>query len=260
MHRGFAAALVLGLSATCLTSIAQAGVTYSPTTLRRITARATDDRHELTAPDLGTFDGEVTADGINADFLTRARATQHSVLGPDGITLSGTQEFEVAKLNPNPSNIVGFSAESTVEDSIFFTLDRATPFTFAESRTVKERSGSLDSDGHTILADRNGRILFGFEDEIPASGTLAAGRYSLDYQFLDTNSLPAGNSTPGKIAVDYDLAFLFPAQSGGGGNDGGGGGPAPGPLPPGAWTGLVTFGLVGLVWLRHRRGPKLEAA
>jgi hypothetical protein len=252
MHRGFATALVLGLSARLFTPTARAGVTYSPTIIRRITARATDDLHTLTAPDLGTFDGEVTADGSNADFRTRARASQHSVLGPDGITLSGTQEFEVAVLNPNPSNIVGFSAETTVDDEITFTLDRATPFTFAESRVVKERSGSLDSDGHIILADRNGKILHGFEDEIPASGTLAAGKYSLDYQFLDTNSLPRGNSTPGKIAVDYDLAFLFPAQTGGGnGNEGGG--PTPVPLPPAVWTGLATLGLVGFAWSRCRR-------
>jgi len=253
MHRGFATAFVLGLSATWLVSAARAGVTYTSQE-RKVSASAGSANDSQSAMDFGTFDGEATADGSNADFTTTAHATQHSVLDQSGLSFTGRREFEVVVLNPNPQSSAGFGASALIEDTIAFTLDQSTPFTFTRSQTTEVATGAHAGDSGFSLTRANGQV--NFQDAfIPASGTLPAGDYTFGFSVESTNSTPR-DPTPGKLAVTYDIALQFPAQTGGGGD---GGGPTPVPLPPGAWTGLATFGLVGFAWLRHRRPAKLAA-
>jgi len=250
MHRRFAPVLVLGLSAALLTPVARAGVTYDPNSTRRISAFAGADSHSLTAPeDLGTFDGDVSADGSNADFHTTSRVTQHTVFDSDGIIITGRREFEVVTLNPQPSNTMGMGAGTQIEDGIKFTLDRPTAFTFSETHSFEVKTGAFDGQRFLALQGANGQV--NLRDSDIRSGTLPAGDYVLGINESVDN---AENRDPnnGKLAETYTYSLLFPAQTGGGGNDDDGGGPTPVPLPRAAWTGLTTLGLAGLAWLRHQ--------
>src|SRR4051812_45969017 len=159
MHRGFATAFVLGLSATWLASAARAGVTYTSQE-RKVSASAGSANDSQSAIDFGTFDGEATADGSNADFTTTAHATQHSVLDQSGLTFTGRREFEVVTLNPNPQSSAGFGASALIEDTVLFSLDKATPFTYSLAEVFDEESGSQQGESHFSLTGASGQVNF----------------------------------------------------------------------------------------------------
>ena len=244
-----------------LASVASAGVVYVEQE-RRVEAAVGNNSEEFfgeteeIAPDFGPFDGRAESDAFDPDDGDNVRAimTQLSRLETSGITASGAVRVEGEDDFGRGSSRLRtiFDVTDSPQD---FTLRYAIQATGESTPTPVRRAFNamlslrrIEGTGTgTDIAAPLDVDLFYEESEGPTaasdteSGTLAPGRYALDFLIEAFPSNPFAN-----YQATYDVALQLSDA---------GPGPTPIPLPPAALAALATTGAFGaLKAARRRRG------
>ena len=194
----------------------------------------------VTAADAGTFVATAAADASGDGFVSRATSSVTSRLGSDGLHFAGTLSWETQDTRA-PGSADSATAVAAVVGGVTFRLDEPYDFEFSLVSRVIENSTS----GAELAEGINVVVLDGGSDSIfPGdSGTLRPGEYLLQFN-RSTESTVSGDALD-RSTLEYELDLnLTPSD--------GSSEPNPIPLPPAAWAGLGTMGLVGLGRLTRR--------
>ena len=147
------------------------------------------DSHSLSAPSFGPFDASVSASAFSA-ITTRtnsASSEQHSRLYPQSVGMTGS----VSAVDNVPNGFSG-SASSSSSLSTAFTLDASSPYTF--DLTTAITAPPADTSYQYMLTGPSGTVFTGSGQFVtpitPLSGTLFAGNYTLNLQFVANVGTP----------------------------------------------------------------------
>jgi hypothetical protein len=232
------------------------------------------------SPDAGGAVVDTQTD--SADALSRSASADdgagNAALATQQVAFSGDEHFEVTGTIRAQS--AGNRTIARSMASVTFDVDDANGFSYdilfnakyngvfnpdarfgsRGSFKLTSLTGGPPTDRADIDFSRSFLVDDGTSDTPPSDGFallqgsgLQAGRYRLDFDF---NADSIGGNTE---ATNYSLTFdRHGFGNPGGGGGGGGGNPPPAvPLPPAAFAGLATFGLMGarkLLRRRRRRG------
>jgi hypothetical protein len=232
---------ILGIAVVGALSFASSGAVAGPVRIdsqqRSVTARVQPGQGAAAVIDTrsatgnGPFDESVAVDASGDGFVGRANATLTSTIGNDGFHYEGTLAWEVQDTRSSAATDQSTKAEASFLTDISFTLDEAYDFSFTESLNSTAPGSGESGESVTVLFFEGGPALPG------ESGTLQPGSYNLRVQ-RSTEALLSGTGLA-TYAIDFDVDFnLAPSD--------GSSEPNPIPLPPAAWAGLATMGLIGL--------------